>query len=402
LDESIFTVGMGISVKLDAGQSVHLPDETMQYLFNHIQTVLNSYQGNPPLSAYLKNYFRSHTKLGSRDRKAITTAVYSYYRAKRFTPSSDWQAITKAVLLSQPQQSPLLLKLLDQIQPAALSASPLEPLPSFSGHLDPITWFASMQTQPYLFIRVRRDTTTMARLLQEAGVVFDKISEDCWRLPNGCPVDKLLPADKYVVQDWASQQSIRQVAAACGEMPARVWDVCSGAGGKSIFLKDHWRSFSLLATDIRERILQNLKTRFQLYQIDNFKTLVLDTAHQDQVRQKLGRQTFDLVLCDVPCSGSGTWARTPEQFHFFKQENLQHFQALQYPIVANAGQYLKPGGLLAYITCSVFEAENEAVTARLQATCPELQLIHQGIVDGIALGADCMYMALLSHNTAAS
>jgi hypothetical protein len=109
----------------------------MQYLFNHIQTVLNSYQGNPPLSAYLKNYFRSHTKLGSRDRKAITTAVYSYYRAKRFTPSSDWQAITKAVLLSQPQQSPLLLKLLDQIQPAALSASPLEPLPSFSGHLDP-------------------------------------------------------------------------------------------------------------------------------------------------------------------------------------------------------------------------------------------------------------------------
>ena len=75
---------------------------------------------------------------------------------------------------------------------------------------------------------------------------------------------------------------------------------------------------------------------------------------------------FDGIIIDAPCSGSGTWGRTPEMLTDFDQDKLEHYSALQKEIVTNVIQHLKPGKPLIYITCSVYEQENEEIVRYLE------------------------------------
>ena len=68
---------------------------------------------------------------------------------------------------------------------------------------------------------------------------------------------------------------------------------------------------------------------------------------------------FDIILLDVPCSGSGTWGRNSQHLRFFKENRLSQYSALQKSIFKNALPFLKPDGKICYITCSVYKDENE-------------------------------------------
>ncbi|WP_315817440.1 hypothetical protein [Paraflavitalea speifideaquila] len=73
-----------------------------------------------------------------------------------------------------------------------------------------------------------------------------------------------------------------------------------------------------------------------------------------------------MIIADVPCSGSGTWSRTPEQLYYFDPAGIVPYQELQKKIVGRVIKELAPGGHFLYITCSVFEGENEAVVQYIQ------------------------------------
>jgi 16S rRNA (cytosine967-C5)-methyltransferase len=105
-------------------------------------------------------------------------------------------------------------------------------------------------------------------------------------------------------------------------------------------------------------------------------------------------KVFDLLICDAPCTGSGTWARTPEQAAGFKESMINDFTALQKTIVENSLPYLVKDGLLCYITCSVFIDENEGNVAWFQKT-HSLALLHQEYIEGSSQRADTMFVALL-------
>ncbi len=79
------------------------------------------------------------------------------------------------------------------------------------------------------------------------------------------------------------------------------------------------------------------------------------------VNCQLSTEKFDLIIADVPCTGSGTWARTPEQLCYFNEKQIEKYSALQKQIIQNVIPYLNPGGLFLYITCSVFKKENEGI-----------------------------------------
>lgn len=374
----------------------------MSFFLDHIERIVATYTGNPPLAIFLKSYFKQYPKLGSRDRRALSEAAYIYYRSRRFVdplmPVLDTVAHGMAWCGSE---NAFLKKMMDPVLQQSNEA--VLRLPDFKDLLSPALpeeeWLHAMWQQPRLFIRLRNNSKKIPGLLQQHQVPFEYCmipgndQKDCLRIANGIAIDQWLPEQDYVVQDWASQASIYALLQHLPEAPAAVWDVCSGAGGKSILLKDKLPPFSLLATDIRESILHNLQLRFRKYNLGRADTLAVNSADAAAVDGVMKDRTFDLVLCDVPCSGSGTWARTPEQFHFFKERDLQKFEALQYPIALNASKYVAKGGTLAYITCSVFEKENENVVARLLQTTG-LQLVHQQLIVGIPQQADSLFIAL--------
>jgi 16S rRNA (cytosine967-C5)-methyltransferase len=83
-----------------------------------------------------------------------------------------------------------------------------------------------------------------------------------------------------------------------------------------------------------------------------------------------GAAPFDLVLCDVPCSGSGTWRRSPEVKWRLTPERLAELTRVQADILARAAALVAPGGRLVYTTCSVLDIENQEVTGDFTVAFP--------------------------------
>lgn len=379
----------------------------MNFLVRHISDILADYKGDVPLSVYLKNYFKSFPRLGSRDRKAISQAVYLYYRYCRRFPGDPgvFEVIFNAIQYSRPGNSfleTMLLRYDDSLPLKAVAAIvPEEQMPELSAGIALKDWHDSFLAQPRMFIRTRKPGVP-ARL-QVAGIPFSKCAEEdgglssptCLALPNGTNLENILPASDYVVQDRASQQSVQFLLENCDLKPEmRIWDACAGAGGKSLMITDLVPGVRILATDIRTSILSNLTWRFRRYRLPVPKTAVADVSEPAGLQTAIPPGPFDLIVCDVPCSGSGTWARTPEQYHFFRRESLEAMRERQLKITSNVAPFLKPGGMLAYITCSVFKAENEAVVREIAAG-HGLEIAAMKLIDGTKSGADSMFVALL-------
>ncbi|OYW79470.1 MAG: hypothetical protein B7Z27_05505, partial [Sphingobacteriia bacterium 32-37-4] len=146
-------------------------------------------------------------------------------------------------------------------------------------------------------------------------------------------------------------------------------------------------------SDIRKSIIQNLAQRFDRAGIRKYQSLIADLSKPITAPELAGMQ-FDLIICDAPCSGSGTWGRTPEQLTQFGNQAINDFQQLQQQIVRNALPKLRSNGYFLYITCSVFEAENEAIIPFIESSFPFMKLIEQSAIKGYDVKADTMFAAL--------
>jgi 16S rRNA (cytosine967-C5)-methyltransferase len=103
---------------------------------------------------------------------------------------------------------------------------------------------------------------------------------------------------------------------------------------------------------------------------------------------------FDLVLCDAPCSGSGTWRRTPESKWALTPERLDDLTKIQRQILQEAAPLVAPGGVLAYATCSVFNAENQDTIRHFLGKNPDWQAVTETVFD-ISDGGDGFFIAEL-------
>jgi 16S rRNA (cytosine967-C5)-methyltransferase len=220
------------------------------------------------------------------------------------------------------------------------------------------------------------------------------VDTDCMLLANGTKVSEWLPLDKWAVVQDASSQKTGQLLKSLitpGVWKYKVWDCCAASGGKSIMIHDLLGPVSLTVSDIRPSILANLRKRFQNAGISADSTLVADLTKG--LPAGLNQQ-FDLVIADVPCTGSGTWARTPEQLAFFDPGSIPVFAKRQTVIACQAWEALRNKGYLVYITCSVFHQENEEVVQQVTAKTGANAIFMQSI-DGTASRADSMFMAVL-------
>ncbi|MCW3119193.1 MAG: Fmu (Sun) protein, partial [Chitinophagaceae bacterium] len=125
--------------------------------------------------------------------------------------------------------------------------------------------------------------------------------------------------------------------------------------------------------------------------IREFKSFIADLSNQSYQRST---ENYQLILADVPCSGSGTWSRTPDQLFYFDKDKIGEWASLQKKILANVIPSLQAGGYLLYITCSVFKKENEEAVKFLQQSF-QLQLVKMEMLKGYDKKADTLFAALL-------
>ena len=250
--------------------------------------------------------------------------------------------------------------------------------------------------QPLLYLRIRPGKKkAVSSKLENASIAFDFIGDDCIALANSSKIDEVIELNKEaVVQDYNSQrigELFQSVKHQTSNSKLSVWDCCAASGGKSILAYDILPNILLTVSDVRESILRNLKKRFGQAGISNYKSFVADlSAHSPLTTH---HSPFDFIICDAPCSGSGTWSRTPEQLHFFKKEKIDQYAQLQKKITVNAAQHLKEKGYFVYITCSVFKKENEEVVGFIQKNT-RLQLVNAQYFKGYNEKADTLFAAL--------
>jgi 16S rRNA (cytosine967-C5)-methyltransferase len=368
------------------------------------EKIVATYDGSLPLHHFLKGFFKQHPYMGSRDRRQISQLVYQFYRMGQLwkNEKSISERILLGTFLCEQQHSELLHffrpELNERIQGSVveklqlLEVKSLEEIFPFikelSADIDPAAFVHSFFVQPYLFIRVRNNRqAAVVKLLEKAEITFEQSGADTITLPNSTKIDTII-TDKswYEIQDVSSQKVGLLFTPAAGE---QWWDCCAASGGKSILLLDKQPAVKLLVSDVRASIIQNLHQRFKEAGIRQYESIVLDLTVPVQTSALKGRR-FDHIILDAPCSGAGTWGRSPENLYFFNEGKIHDYQQLQQKIAANVVHLLKPGGTLTYITCSVFRKENEEVVEFLESE-GGLKKLEGGVIAGYEQRADSMF-----------
>lgn len=375
--------------------------------------ICKQYDGSIPLAAFLKQYFAANKKFGSRDRKLVAHLCYCFYRLGHAVPGIAFEERMRLALFlceGQPGQWATLFApewlenwkpvLQDRIAFATTHIDSLAPKDIFPWHeqldavFDPYAFSCSHLVQPDLFLRIRPGyEKAVLKKLDAASISFVQVYEDCIALPNKTKLDELLLLDKEVVVQDKSSQQIGTLMRSVKDKLRTAWDCCAASGGKSILLHDIQPKLKLTVSDIRESIIRNLQNRFAQAGIRAEKILIADLS---QPYSNPSLQPFDMVVCDAPCTGSGTWGRTPEQLYFFKPEKIDHYSSIQQNMVHNLLPHIKPGGYLLYSTCSVFRKENEEVVSSLPAN---MELIAMHTIKGYEEKADSMFAALLKKTS---
>jgi 16S rRNA (cytosine967-C5)-methyltransferase len=159
------------------------------------------------------------------------------------------------------------------------------------------------------------------------------------------------------VQDEGSQLLALLTDAKRGEM---VVDFCAGAGGKTLALGAAMRNTGrLYAFDTSGHRLAALKPRLARSGLSNVYPVQIAHERDERIKRLAGK--IDRVLVDAPCSGLGTLRRNPDMKWRQSPASVEELRAKQAAILASAARLLKPGGRLVYATCSLLEAENEAI-----------------------------------------
>lgn len=385
----------------------------MSRYFSYLNTavsLIRNYKGQEPLANHLKKFFSENKKIGSTDRKQISHLCYSYFRLGKALPGAAIEErIVAGLFMCSVEPNELLHHLrpewnekatADLTEKINILTSPLFfqdlfPFTQFlSEGIDTAAFAQSFLQQPNLFLRVRPGyLETVNKKLVAAGLAFMQ-EGNCIILPNNSKVEHVVAMNKEVViQDYNSQQVGQFLSVIRQFIPntkLRVWDCCAASGGKSILAVDILGDIALAVSDIRDSILFNLKKRLAEAGIKNYHSFTADLSVKNNT---LPGSTYDVIIADVPCSGSGTWSRTPEQLYFFDTEKIFYYSRLQKEIIVNIVDKLKPGGFLLYITCSVFKNENEEMTDYIQQQF-KFQLIQQEVMIGYDKKADTMFAAL--------
>lgn len=345
----------------------------------------------------VRSYFRMRRYIGSGDRRDISTRLW---RTVRHRSRLSWR-------LDQEQPSPRLLILgdsllnegqelatldglcsgdtyapaaLDEDERTALAAATTRPSDDMPAHVatecpdwlwpyftdlfgdQAETELAALSEEAPVDLRVntlKSDRATAAAALEVEGLTVENTGFAPYGLRmSGRTVlgnSKAFADGLVEVQDEGSQLA----AALVDARPEQdVLDLCAGGGGKTLAMAaamgGHGR---IVATDNEARRLNRAKPRLKRAGVYSVTTRVLEPDNTNWLHKK--RKSFDRVLVDAPCSGTGAWRRNPDARWRFTPKDLSRHIEAQDSLLTQGGRMTKPGGRLIYVTCSLLRQENE-------------------------------------------
>ena len=222
--------------------------------------------------------------------------------------------------------------------------------------------FAQANNEPapiaFRVVSHRVDEAEICRRLRAAGaeLVPSKIAPAAWRISGaGSLLSELAAAGEVYVQDEASQLVALQMDV---HPRQRILDLCAAPGSKTTQLAGlGLDSAVIVAADLHEHRLRTLISSTRLQGLRNIRCVALDGLQ----RLPFPESSFDRVLVDAPCSGTGTLRRNPEIRWRISPADIKDLAGRQTQLLFNASRVVKPGGRLVYSTCSVEPDENEDV-----------------------------------------
>ena len=364
----------------------------------------------------LKAWSRANRYAGSKDRRAIADRVYTVLRRRRSAAARGGGENGRALVLGS-------LAVEDDLDVDAIAALctggyGLDPLAEaertvLANPLPPATEAAALDWPDWLWphavdafgakvaaelaalrcrapLDLRVNTLKTTREAARAALAAEgmpaeplAICDTALRLPPGTPVMQGQAARLGWVepQDAASQR----VAALLDAMPGeRVLDLCAGAGGKTLALAASMQDRGVIvAHDADPRRMTELPARAARAGA----TIITMCDDIDG--------TFDAVLIDAPCSGSGSWRRDPAGKWRLSPQGLDTLVKTQRDILENAAPTVTPGGRLVYATCSVLHRENRAQTHWFLDAFPVFDLDQDIVFSPFSTNTDGFYAALL-------
>jgi len=213
---------------------------------------------------------------------------------------------------------------------------------------------------PPTAFRVVGNQSEILAKLTAAGATLESsnVVDHAWRVSGATSfLRELSAAGEVYLQDEASQLVAQLLDAKPGE---RVLDLCAAPGGKTTMIAQRTGDRALVvAADRSATRMETVVTTTRLHRLEGIKPVILDAAEQLPFPQG----SFDKVMVDAPCSGTGTLRRNPEIRWRLSPADIPALAEQQKRILGRAMKMVQPGGRLVYSTCSVEREENEEVVA---------------------------------------
>ena len=374
-----------------------------------------------PVADALKDWGLSHRFAGSGDRSAIGNIVYDALRMKLshayLMDSDSAAALGHAVMYRQWGFSPEALaaeldgdkfapempsadmaqafatRRLDDAAPHIQGDIPEWVQASFEENFseDWLDEAKALAGRPTLDLRANTLKSTrdkVLKALERSGAEAATIARNGIRIPAGEGASRLpnVTAELSFQKGWFEvQDEGSQIVAdlAFPQEGEQVLDYCAGGGGKTLAMSAAMNNKGQVhAYDTDRKRLAPIIERLKRAGTRNVQ--VHDSA--DSLAPLAGR--FDRVLVDAPCTGTGTWRRRPDTKWRLNQKNLEERISQQEEALASAAQFVRPGGHLIYVTCSVLPEENEAQVYGFSEDNPEFEILSAADIWAGLFGTD--------------
>ncbi|HTK85365.1 MAG TPA: RsmB/NOP family class I SAM-dependent RNA methyltransferase [Patescibacteria group bacterium] len=373
-----------------------------------------------PMDATTGDYMRARRYIGSKDRAEIAERTYNIARArarlgwwleKKSTPDSPRARVLAWLVLGEGKTADQIAALFDGSQHAPsvltdedkkfVAALPLGGLIA-ADMPDPVRVECPPEYERALRERFGGDFVPEMEAMMDSAPLDLRIN--ALRAPARDEVKKSLAKDgvktetsnfapfglrvqgkaflsktKAFTKGWVEIQDegSQLVATLCDAKPGmQVLDYCAGAGGKTLALAASMNNKGrIVATDTEKGRLERARPRFRragVHDIIEVRPLS-DEKNRKWLRRQKG--TFDVVLADVPCSGSGTWRRNPDTRWKAYGPKLDELLQTQAEILDKVAKAVKPGGRFVYATCSLLPEENEKQVAAFLDRHPEFEIM---------------------------